>query len=230
MRPWSLQTTLLIGVGISLCLHTTSLVVLGRRTIVKDEASKIVKIRIAEPKPEPKIEEPPPPPKPPKPKKPKPPEKKVATERQPSQTPPKDPPKPIQGLTEDSFDKSGKSTVAAPLGNTLMTEDTGERVKEAPPPMNVDLSSDPQLIRNSISTPQYTDAALDASFEGTVTVEVLIDETGKVSQAELSKKVGFGMDQRILDAAYAARFIPRKNKLGKSETGWTAIKFNMEIP
>lgn len=230
MQAWSVQKTLLIGVGLSALLHGSSLAMLGARELWKQEPATPVKIRIVEKKPEEPKVEPPPPPKPIEKKPPKKPEKKIASERTPPKEPPKDPPKPIQGLTEESFDKSGKGNVAAPLGNTMMMEDTGERVKEAPPPMDADLSSDPQLVRASVVTPQYTDAALDASFEGYVTVEVLVDETGKVTDAQLTKKVGYGMDQRILDAAYAARFLPRKNRLGRPEAGWTELRFNMEIP
>lgn len=228
MRTWSIQRTLLVGAGLSVALHGMSLAVLGARQLWRDEPAPPVKIRIVEKQPEPKPE--PPPEKPVEKKPPKKPEKKVASERPPPAVPPKEPPKPIQGLSEDSIDKSGKGNVAAPLGNTLMMEDTGERVKEAPPPMDVDLSADPQLVRESVVTPQYTDAALDANFEGYVSVEVLVDESGKVVDAQLAKKVGYGMDQRILDAAFAARFLPRKNRLGRPETGWTEIRFNMQIP
>src|SRR6185437_10750058 len=114
------------------------------------------------------------------------------------------PPKVIQGLSASSTSDKGK--FAAPLGNTLMTNDTGERVKEAPPPIDADLSADAKLDHSSITKPQYTDSALDANLEGTVVVAVFVDESGKVTDAELNKKGGYGMDERIIAAARQARF------------------------
>lgn len=230
MRKLLAQSPFVIGAALSVVVHGSALGVLSQRRLwQEDKAPDAVKVRIVE-TPKPVEPPPPPPPKPPEIKPPKKPvEKKIASERVPKTPPPKDPPKPIQGLSEDSFDKTGKGSVSAPMGNTLMTEDEGIRVKEPPPPMDVDLSADPILIRESMATPQYTDAALDAGFEGVVTVEVLVDEAGQVTQAELTRKVGYGMDQRIVDAARAARFKPRQNKLGRAEAGWTSIKFNMLI-
>jgi len=209
-------------------------VIASARRMQANQPQKPVKVRIVEvkkeePKPEPKPE--PPKPEPPKEKpKPKPPPKKQpATERKKPEKPPENPPQPIQGLSKDSFATEGKSGFTAPVGNTLMTEDKGIRVEEAPA-MDTDLSADAKLIVSSIVTPQYTDAALDASFEGYVTVDVFVDETGAVTDAEMKKKVGYGMDDRILAAAKNARFTPRKDKLGKALKGWAEIKFNMQIP
>ena len=198
----------------------------------KSRVQDTVKIRIVEKPPEPKVEPiPPKPEEPPKPKpKPKPKEPpKVATERQKPKEPPKEEVKPIQGLDKNSMDPNGKGAVAAPVGNTLMTKDTGERVSDAAA-LATDYTADAQLIRTSITIPQYTDAALDANFEGYVIVDVFVDEMGDVKEAELRKKVGYGMDERILLAARAAKFIARKNKLGTAIAGWTEIKFNMQIP
>jgi TonB family protein len=78
--------------------------------------------------------------------------------------------------------------------------------------------------------PSYTDAALDAAFEGRVTVEVYVDESGAVVQAEPAKKIGYGMDERILQSALSAKFVPRKNRLGQPEPSWTKITFNLQVP
>lgn len=136
---------------------------------------------------------------------------------------------PVQGLTKDSV--SDKGTMAAPVGNTLMIEDTGQRLN----PNDVgalkgDLSAPASLIRSSVETPPYTEQALDASLEGTWIVDVYVDVSGKVTSAELRKKIGYGMDERVLKAAQSARFTPRKNKYGASEAGWAEIKFTLVIP
>jgi len=232
MREPSSGTVLFAAVAASLALHVVGLSTLAsvaKRTA--DTKRPPVKVRIVEVAPEPK-KEPPPKVEPPK-AKPKPhPKKKikpkVATERPKPAVPPKQPPKPVQGLTASAMTPGGK--IAVPLGNTLMMEDTGERLKKAPPPMDADLSADAKLVRDSITTPKYTDAALDASIEGLTVVDVLVDESGKVTDAELKHKVGYGMDERILAAAFEARFVPRKNKLGRPESGWTEIRFNLQIP
>lgn len=218
----------LAAVGLSFALHATAIGVLGSRRLWKDEAkNEPVKVRIVEKKEEPKPEPPPPPPKkePPKPK-PKP--KQVAAQQQPKQPPPKEPPKPIQGLDANSMDPNGKG-IAAPMGNTMMTEDTGERAKTPPPELQADLSSDAKLIRSSIQDPKYTDEAVEANVQGVVAVDVFVDEAGNVQEVELKKKVGHGMDQRIIDSLKAAKFEPRKNRLGRPEAGWTEVKVNLEI-
>ncbi len=201
----------------------------SRRLWETPKAHDSVKVRIVEKKEEPKPEPPPPPPPKKEPPKPKPKPKQVAAQQQPKQPPPKDPPKPIQGLDANSMDPNGKG-IAAPMGNTMMIEDTGERAKTPPPALQADLSADAQLIRSSIKEPKYTDEALDANLQGTINVDVFVDETGNVQEAELKKKVGYGMDSRILETLKAAKFVPRKNKLGRPEAGWTEVRFSLEIP
>lgn len=224
------------AVFVSLILHTFGVVLLDRASLrKKTEPDNAIKIRLIEKKEDVKIEKPPKPlllPEKPKPKpKPKPKLKQIATERPKKQdTPPAEPPKPVMGLDKDSFASSGKSSVSVPMGNTLMMEDDGTRVNTPPPAMDVDLSSDAQLIRQSFVIPQYSEAALDAGFEGFVFVDVQVNEMGSVVDAEIRKIVGYGMDPKILAAVMEAKFIPRKNRLGRAEAGWTEIKFTLQIP
>ena len=232
MKNFSAKQIWLSAAALSVVWHAFGFgAITAKQNWDKSHVKDTVKIRIVEKPPEPKVEpippkpaEPPPKPKP-KPKEPP----KVASERQPPKEPPKEDVKPIQGLDKNSMDPNGKGAVAAPVGNTLMTEDTGERVSDAAA-LAVDQTADAQLIHTSITIPQYTDAALDANFEGYVIVDVFVDEKGAVKEAELRKKVGYGMDERILLAAQAAKFIARKNKLGTAISGWTELKFNMQIP
>jgi len=227
-HPW------LICIVLSVVVHlitVKTLTVQARLTAAKPQP---VKIKIVEKKPEPKVIEapkppPPPPPKPIEPPKPKPKAKpKVATDRPKPVDPNLPPPKPIQGLAPDAMSKGGK--VAVPLGNTLMTGDTGERPKVAPAAFEGDLSSDARLLADSIVKPEYTDAAIEANLEGQIVVEVQVDEAGKVVDASLKRKVGYGMDERILNSVKGARFTPRKDRYGKAEGGWTEIKFNLQLP
>ena len=79
-------------------------------------------------------------------------------------------------------------------------------------------------------TPIYTDDAIDMGLEGTFIVDVYVDVSGAVQTAELRKKVGYGMDQRLLDAARKARYEPRKDQFGRPLAGWAEIAFRLLLP
>lgn len=209
-RPMSFSLVFHLALAISLIIATQP----AEKPV---DAVKIDVVRVIPPRPEE-----------PRPKK-KPPEKKrVATERS---VPPKTPETaPVQGIPPDAVTPEA-SGIAAPIGNTLLTGDEGKRIKpEDFKPMAGDLSADARLILGSVKVPAYTDAALEANLEGNFIVDVFVDESGNVLQADVRKKVGFGMDERILEAARLAKFTPRKNKFGRAEEGWAEIKFTLVIP
>jgi TonB family protein len=185
-----------------------------------------VKFKVVEKKPvaEPTPKPTPPPPKPtPVPPKPK----KLAETRKPEKKPQKNAKK-VQGLTTKSTVKD--STVAAPVGNTMMAEDSGVRLSaEELASLERDLSADAQLIRDTLTVPEYTEAAIDAEIEGVVVVDVFVDQQGKVIQAELRKRIGYGMDERVVMAIMAARFVPRKNGKGMPLSGWAELPFKLEL-
>ncbi|MBM4250592.1 MAG: TonB family protein [Deltaproteobacteria bacterium] len=215
----------------SVVIHVSGGLFIATRERPPAQRLQAVKVKIVEQPVVAKAEPPPPPPPPPPRERPKPKPKppKVASERKsPPPKPNEPPPKPVQGLTADAMTAGGK--VAAPLGNTLMVEDTGERLKEEPGALQGDMSAEPELIRDSITKPEYTQAAIDAGLEGSAIVEVLVEETGRVLDAELKKRIGFGMDERILTSAKGARFKPRRNRYGRAETAWTEIKFTLQLP
>lgn len=197
---------------------------------VRVKIQEVAKPKPPEPPP-PVADKPPEPPKPPEKPKKKPPEKKRASERKPEKKPPDKPAAPVQGLTANSTSPLGTG-LAAPIGNTLNTADEGKRLKaeDVQSLTDEDLTADASLIRASVQTPQYTDQAIDAELEGLFTVEVYVDASGSVTDAQLPKKIGYGMDERVLAAARKARFNPRKDRLGKALAGWTEMKFRLEIP
>ncbi len=177
-----------------------------------------VKVRIAEPVPK---EIPPPP------KKKEPPKKQTAAPNQ--QVAPQAPVTdvPIQGVTKDSLSTEG--TMAAPVGNTLMVEDSGKRLKDVEA-LRGDMSAPAKLIASTMVTPPYTEEALDALIQGSFIVDVYVGLDGTVREAELRKKIGYGMDVRVIDAVKGSKFIPRKNRFGVDEEGWTELKFTLVIP
>jgi len=139
--------------------------------------------------------------------------------------------KPVQGLPPSQVSSKG---IPVPVGNTLMAPDEGKHLDakdiDALPTEGEDLSTQPKLVRSSVELPQYTEEALDNNLEGTFEVEVFVDENGNVSKAELKKKIGFGMDERVLDAARKVHFVAGHDRLGKTISQWSEIKFLLQIP
>jgi outer membrane biosynthesis protein TonB len=212
----------LMAVGVSLCVHVISAGWLFRLTteqISPDLEPIKVKVVVSEPKVVDVL-----PPKPKKREKPKPqtlaPNAAVTPDTPVTDTP-------IQGLTKDSFAEQG--TIAAPVGNTLMKEDEGKRLEQVDA-LRGDMSAPARLITKTLTAPPYTNEALDAALEGSFIVDVFVNLDGTVRDAELRKKIGYGMDNRVLAAVLSSKFTPRKNKLGVAEEGWTELRFTLVIP
>jgi protein TonB len=205
----------------SLALHIVGLAVLDSSAKQDGKKMEKVKIKIVETPPSE-----PPKPIPPKPKEPPKP-KKVASERKPKSKP-VETAQPIQGLSKEAFDEKG--TIAAPAGNTMMTEDKGIRMNpDDVKPLAQDMSRDPELIASSVTVPDLTSDAIDAGIEGIFVVDVFVDANGQVAEAELTTKPGYGMDELLIQAAMGAKFRPRLDKAGKALAGWSEIKFKLEI-
>jgi TonB family protein len=183
-----------------------------------------VKFEIVEKKSIPEI---PPKPEPPKPKKEK---SKIPPSLKKLDKPPPAPVKPVLGVDPKDLSPDAKG-IAVPVGNTLMKEDTGERLKaDQVQQYSEDLSADAALITGSFNVPEYTESALDANIEGVFVVDVFVDEKGDVQEAELKRQIGYGMDALVLSAARSAKFRPRKNRLGAAISGWAELKFRLQIP
>ena len=217
-------------VGVSFALHTVSLLVLQTapprtRPLITEK----VKVQIQE---KAKPEAPPVPTPAPTPPPPKPPELKKSAPR-PTQTKAPDqapPPPPVLGLNPNSMSADGKSNFAVPLGNTTDAPDEGKRLTpEQVKALAKDLSADATLIGSSFVSPPYTEEAEDAGLEGLFVVEVFVDTEGRVGDAELRTKIGYGMDARVLETVRKARFTPRRDPLGKPLAGWTEIKVRLTL-
>lgn len=177
-------------------------------------------VEAAPPAPEPKPAEAPKP-------KPKPKQKATPTVKPNDNTPP---PQPVMGLNKESFAEGGKGSFSAPAGNTTMIPDDGRRLSpEQIRKLDRDLSADAKLIEGSFIKPEYTAEAEENALEGSFVIEVYVDAQGKVVEAELRKKIGYGMDERVLNAAKNARFSPRKNPLGQPLAGWTELKIRLTL-
>src|SRR5262249_7266880 len=64
----------------------------------------------------------------------------------------------------------------------------------------------PQIIESS--QPAFTTEALAANVEGTVTLEGHVDTQGRVSALRVIKGLGYGLDQKAIDAVLSWKFRP----------------------
>ena len=71
--------------------------------------------------------------------------------------------------------------------------------------------------------PKYPEEARRAGVEGTVQLEVLIDEEGKVRKIRVLKTPGFGLDRAAITAASESRFHP-------GVIGGKAVPVKIKIP
>ena len=81
----------------------------------------------------------------------------------------------------------------------------------------------PRLVRRA--TPEFPPLAARLNKEATVEVRLLVDENGKVLEAEVQgRKSGFGFDEEALRAARASTFEPA-TKFEVPVKMWTTMKF-----
>jgi TonB family protein len=60
--------------------------------------------------------------------------------------------------------------------------------------------------------PEYSDEARQARLQGSVTLSVVIDASGRVSNIRVLKPVGFGLDEKAVEAVSTWRFKPARRK------------------
>lgn len=224
--------TIVVAVGLSIACHGVGfygLTALAPKLALKRHEKMQMKIKEEKKAPTPAPEESKIPPKP------KPTEKKPKPKKVPTQAPKKvdNPPEkviPIQGINPDAMVKDGKG-MAAPVGNTLLMEDEGKRLKpEQVGALQEDCTSDARALTDTFIKPEYTADAVDGGLEGSFVVDVFVDGTGMVKEAELRHKIGYGMDERVLSAAKNTKFTPRKNRVCGFIAGWAEIKIVLTLP
>jgi len=151
--------------------------------------------------------------------------KRLIRENRPDQEEKKTTAAPVFGVRKDSLNNPGTG-LSVPIGNTLMVEDDGKRVKD--PGELKDLSRDAQLIASSVKI-KYTESAIDAGIQGLALADVLVDLNGFVVEVSLPRKIGFGMDESIKKAALESKFLPRLDRNGQAQMGWTQVKFILTL-
>src|SRR6185369_16879763 len=64
----------------------------------------------------------------------------------------------------------------------------------------------PQILGRP--TPGYTDEARRNQIEGSVKVSVLLKADGIVSEVRVTRGLGYGLDEKAIEAARQLRFVP----------------------
>jgi protein TonB len=135
-------------------------------------------------------------------------------------TPPPELPMPIEtpvtefaenNSVEDGIEKKdiiqiNEQPALPPKEETEIEEETGYfvAVEEMPEPLGGVKSIQEKIV--------YPEIAKRAGVEGKVFVKAFVDETGKVTNAEIVKGIGAGCDEAAIDAVLQTKFSPGKQR------------------
>ena len=120
---------------------------------------------------------------------------------------------------------AGDSSVAVPVGNTLMTK-PGPRVEKPKPPSGdgtggfvpvaeVYIAKHAELIPAPAGEDIYPAEAKRLGIEGIVRFKLGIDENGNVVQVKIIERAGHGFDEAAAKAMKQAKFKPAVTSDGR---------------
>ena len=147
--------------------------------------------------------------------------------------PTEEPAKAVFGVTQDSV-VAGDSPIAVAVGNTLMTKDrTLAKTPPAPPPEFAPVDDEsvaelPEVIFKS--EPTYPEIARRMGIEGKVLVKIGIDHNGNIKSVRVLQKVGYGMDEAAVKAAWQTKFRPARGVDGKPVDYAISFSFKFQLP
>lgn len=138
----------------------------------------------------------------------------------PAEEPPKEEPKPSVGMSEDQVSRSGEMAVATgvtlegEIGTGRGTEKKdavqdgvpGGRGKGSRPVPIYAVTRLPRPVR--LIEPKVPESFRETAREVVVVVEVEIDAKGRVVEARIVRRAGFGLDEAVLSAARSTEFEP----------------------
>ena len=86
--------------------------------------------------------------------------------------------------------------------------------------------SEPRLL--SQIQPEYSDDARKARIQGTVELLIVVNPDGTVRFDTVRKSLGYGLDQRAIDAVKKWQFTPGK-KDGKAVATYVSVLVNFSL-
>lgn len=113
------------------------------------------------------------------------------------------------GINKNTLVSESASAVGVKSGNTIAKAIDNELSDGEALPVAIDefLVTKMPRLKKEVRLP-YPAQAKSQGVEGTVILEILIDETGKVRSARLVKGVGSGLDEAALEAIRSFEFEP----------------------
>src|SRR6185312_2633046 len=124
--------------------------------------------------------------------------------------------------------------VPNPDASQTVAQDSGGSNSAARDELNV-VKLDPKTIKppRPVSTPDpsYSEVAKHLQFEGTMVLSAIVDVTGKVRQVRIVRPVGFGLDEKGIEAVQNWKFKPATHD-GKPvavERKPVAVEIGLEI-
>lgn len=124
----------------------------------------------------------------------------------------------VDAYNETADDDVGETT-------DVVVESGGGAASSGP----VDLTREPSLVMGTLSKIEYTTEAKKARLQGIFPVDVHLDTEGNVIEVDLAQSVGFGMDERILEAFRSAKFNSKRDAAGKGIETWFTVQFKLEM-
>lgn len=221
------------SIAVSIGAHIALGIWVFKERVLDEHAPVWVEMTVVKPKPPP-----PPPPEPekePEPPKPKPTEAvkfEDTVEKAPEAPPERKPVRRLnQGLNSESFAPGSGTGVNARAGNTTS-------VKAGPETMGLDEAAGDftslayaavttKPSRRTVPPVEVPQAAIDAHIEGTWTVYVDLDATGRVTGARMAKAAGYGIDEACVAAWTQSRWKPGMQ--GKDPVPVTGIPVECQI-
>ena len=227
------------GTVLSLALHAgvaAGLVALPKRVTTKTTMVGVLEKKKKEDKKEPARDDaPPPPPKPIEPPRRAAPRPRPAVENTP---PPAAAPAPaaahaaLSALPSLGIAMSGGTGMGLGVPTGPVGGDPAARPVEAPRPAArivddcTEKAGKPRPL-GGVPQPEYTSAARSAGVEGKVRITIQVDETGKVTGAQVSSGLGYGLDEAALSVAGRLTVSPA-TRCGKPVAATFALSFRFE--
>jgi len=120
---------------------------------------------------------------------------------------------PYPATTTASRDSASDGATRGPQGNGVGTASGGGRGGIPNEGVNYNevfsvsnVSTRPQILARPV--PGYTEEARRAQVEGAVKLSVVLNANGTISDITVARALGYGLDQKAIEAAKELRFIP----------------------